>query len=159
MLTIPPFKIIFLKSSLPTHGKKGMQRCKPKITFTESGPKVETQDWAERPAMCSCSSQFRQSAINGKSAFNGMQSCNQASGKMHFHCNHRLRSMPLRSMGDATSGRQKKTNESINSVDNLNKVNRCLARYSPRAITTNRPANRAPKKPAWPGPNWPKMPI
>ena len=33
------------------------------------------------------------------------------------------------------------------------KVNRCLARYSPRATTTNRPANRAPKKPAWPGPN------
>ena len=40
-----------------------------------------------------------------------------------------------------------------------NKVNRCLARYSPRATTTNRPTNRAPKKPAWPGPNWPKMPI
>ena len=39
------------------------------------------------------------------------------------------------------------------------KVNRCLARYSPRATTTNRPTNRAPKKPAWPGPNWPKMPI
>ena len=34
-----------------------------------------------------------------------------------------------------------------------NKVNRCLARYSPRATTTNRPTNRAPKKPAWPGPN------
>ena len=33
------------------------------------------------------------------------------------------------------------------------KVNRCLARYSPRATTTNRPTNRAPKKPAWPGPN------
>ena len=97
-----PFKILFLEFSPPTHGKRGMQRCKPKITFTESGPKVETQDWAERPAMCSCSSQFRQSAINGKSAFNGMQSCNQTSGKMHFHCNHRLRSMPLRSMGDAT---------------------------------------------------------
>ena len=40
-----------------------------------------------------------------------------------------------------------------------NKVNRCLARYSPRATTTNRPTNRAPNKPAWPGPNWPKMPI
>ena len=36
---------------------------------------------------------------------------------------------------------------------NDNKVNRCLARYSPRATTTNRPTNRAPKKPAWPGPN------
>ena len=33
------------------------------------------------------------------------------------------------------------------------KVNRCLARYSPRATTTNRPTNRALKKPAWPGPN------
>ena len=40
-----------------------------------------------------------------------------------------------------------------------NKVNRCLARYSPRATTTNRPANRAPKKPAWPSPYQPKMPI
>ena len=40
-----------------------------------------------------------------------------------------------------------------------NKVKRCLARYSPRATTTNRPTNRAPKKPAWPGQNWPKMPI
>ena len=33
------------------------------------------------------------------------------------------------------------------------KVNRCLARYSQRAITTNRPTNRALNKPAWPGPN------
>ena len=32
-----------------------------------------------------------------------------------------------------------------------NKVNRCLARYSPRATTTNRPTNRALNKPAWPG--------
>ena len=39
------------------------------------------------------------------------------------------------------------------------KVNRCLARYSPCATTTNRPTNRALNKPAWPGPNWPKMPI
>ena len=41
------------------------------------------------------------------------------------------------------------------------KVNRCLARYSPRAKTTNRSfnSNRAPNKPAWPGPIWPKMPI
>ena len=40
----------------------------------------------------------------------------------------------------------------------LNKVNRCLTRYSPRATTTNRPTNRAPNKPAWHGRNWPKMP-
>ena len=39
------------------------------------------------------------------------------------------------------------------------KVNRCLARYSPRATTTSRPTIRAPNKPAWPGHNWPKMPI
>ena len=32
----------------------------------------------------------------------------------------------------------------------LHKVNRCLARYSLRATTTNRPTNRAPNKPAWP---------
>ena len=31
----------------------------------------------------------------------------------------------------------------------FDKVNRCLARYSLRATTTN----RAPNKPAWPGPN------
>ena len=30
------------------------------------------------------------------------------------------------------------------------KVNRCLAKYSPRATTTNRPTNRALNKPAWP---------
>ena len=35
----------------------------------------------------------------------------------------------------------------------INKVNRCLARYSLRAITTNQPTNRALNKPAWPGPN------
>ena len=40
-----------------------------------------------------------------------------------------------------------------------NKVNRCRARYSPRATTTNRPTNKELNKPAWPGPNWPKMPI
>ena len=34
--------------------------------------------------------------------------------------------------------------------NNNNKVNRCLARYSPRATTTNRPINRALNKP---GPN------
>ena len=31
-----------------------------------------------------------------------------------------------------------------------NKVKRCLARYSPRATTTNQPTNRAPNKPARP---------
>ena len=40
-----------------------------------------------------------------------------------------------------------------------NKVNRCLARYSPRATTTNQPINRAPNEPARPGPKWTKMPI
>ena len=30
----------------------------------------------------------------------------------------------------------------------LYKVNRCLARYSPRAITTSQPTNRAPNEPA-----------
>ena len=43
-----------------------------------------------------------------------------------------------------------------NTLSYLYKVNRCLARYSPSATTTNRPSNRAPNKPAWPGPNWPK---
>ena len=43
-------------------------------------------------------------------------------------------------------------NKGNNDNDN-DKVNRCLARYSPRATTTNRPTNRAPNKPAWPGPN------
>ena len=49
----------------------------------------------------------------------------------------------------------------INICNNLvkYKVNRCLARYSPRATTTKRPTNRPPNKPAWPGPNWPKNPI
>ena len=41
----------------------------------------------------------------------------------------------------------------ITIVTKYDKVNRCLARYSLRATTTNRPTNRAPKKPAWPGPN------
>ena len=40
-----------------------------------------------------------------------------------------------------------------------NKVNRCLAIYSPRAITNNQPTNRAPKESARPCPKWPKMPI
>ena len=30
----------------------------------------------------------------------------------------------------------------------LDKVNRCLARYSPRATTTSQPINRAPNEPA-----------
>ena len=39
------------------------------------------------------------------------------------------------------------------------KVNRCLARYSPRATTTSQPINRAPNGPAMVrnanfGPNW-----
>ena len=40
--------------------------------------------------------------------------------------------------------------------ETMDKVNRCLARYSPRAATTNWPTNRALNKPAWPGPNWTK---
>ena len=54
---------------------------------------------------------------------------------------------------------QKKSTINNNNDNNNNKVNRCLARYSPRATTTNRPTNRALNKPAWPGQNWPKMPI
>ena len=49
--------------------------------------------------------------------------------------------------------------ENLPIIHYFNKVNRCLARYSPRATTTNRPTNRAMNKPAWPGPNWPKMPV
>ena len=55
--------------------------------------------------------------------------------------------------------RSKKIHSSINvqsilSDDKvIHKVNRCLARYSPRTTTTNRPTNRALNKPAWPGPN------
>ena len=37
--------------------------------------------------------------------------------------------------------------------DEYDKVNRCLARYSPRATTTNQPTNRAPNGPARPGKN------
>ena len=46
-----------------------------------------------------------------------------------------------------------KININAKSVHAKYKVNRCLARYSPRATTTNQPTNRAPNKPAWPGPN------
>ena len=38
-------------------------------------------------------------------------------------------------------------------LHHIYKVNRCLARYSLRATTTNRPTNRALNKPAGPGPN------
>ena len=44
------------------------------------------------------------------------------------------------------------------------KVNRRLARYSPRATTTNQPTNRAPNEPERPGknakfgPSWAKNP-
>ena len=37
--------------------------------------------------------------------------------------------------------------------ETMDKVNRCLARYSPRAATTNQPTNRAPNEPARPGKN------
>ena len=49
--------------------------------------------------------------------------------------------------------------ENASLVSLRNKVNRCLARYSPRATTTDQPTNRALNKPAWPGPYQPKMPI
>ena len=49
--------------------------------------------------------------------------------------------------------------EKTSPVGIYKKVNRCLARYSPRATTTNRLTNRALNKPAWPGQNWPKMPV
>ena len=41
----------------------------------------------------------------------------------------------------------------IDHILNMYKVNRCLARYSPRATTTNQPTNRAPNEPARPGKN------
>ena len=37
-------------------------------------------------------------------------------------------------------------------VKSFYKVNRCIARYSPRATTANQPTNRAPNEPARPGP-------
>ena len=37
---------------------------------------------------------------------------------------------------------------SFESKVNVNKVNRCLARYSPRATTTSKPINRALNEPA-----------
>ena len=53
----------------------------------------------------------------------------------------------------------KAAKQSPKSAFNCYKVNRCLVRYSRHATITNRPTNRALNKPAWPGPNWPKMPI
>ena len=44
-------------------------------------------------------------------------------------------------------------------ANKYHKVNRCLARYTPRATTTNQSTNRAPNEPAPPGPKWTKMPI
>ena len=44
-------------------------------------------------------------------------------------------------------------------IEFIYKVNRCLARYSPRATTANWPTNRAPNEPVRPGPNRPIMPI
>ena len=44
-------------------------------------------------------------------------------------------------------------------IENINKVNMCLARYSPRATTTNQPTNRALNEPARPGAKLTKMPI
>ena len=41
----------------------------------------------------------------------------------------------------------------------INKVNRCLASYSPRATTTNQTSNRVPNEPLRPGTRWPKIPI
>ena len=59
------------------------------------------------------------------------------------------------------AGSTSRTNRSISRCPFRlpNKVNRCLARYSPRATTTNQPTNRAPNEPARPGPKWTKMPI
>ena len=48
---------------------------------------------------------------------------------------------------------KEKISEFFGIVQVCHKVNRCLARYSPRATTTNRSTNRAQNKPAWPGPN------
>ena len=39
--------------------------------------------------------------------------------------------------------------EKLNTITTvIDKVNRCLARYSPRATTTSQPINRAPNEPA-----------
>ena len=57
------------------------------------------------------------------------------------------------------SGTIFKTHFSFIKFLTLNKVNRCLARYSPRATTTNQPTNRAPNEQARPGSKWPKMSI
>ena len=44
-------------------------------------------------------------------------------------------------------------------INVVHKVNRCRARNSPRATTTNQPTNRAPNESARPGPKWPKLSI
>ena len=44
-------------------------------------------------------------------------------------------------------------------INLVHKVNRCRARNSPHATTTNQPTNRAPNESARPGPKWPKLSI
>ena len=63
------------------------------------------------------------------------------------------RKMNTRSGGIAPTYYTSCEDDDHNNNNNNNKVNRCLARYSPRATTTNLPTNRALNKPAWPGPN------
>ena len=45
-------------------------------------------------------------------------------------------------------GAKEMQNKRKSSQKNTYKVNRCLARYSPRATTTSQPTNRAPYEPA-----------
>ena len=89
-------------------------------------------------------------------------------GEIFCVCRWRWRCNPVHPLSESCTQREgKQTLKAPKSLNTAftwrralyNKVNRCLARYSPRATTTNRPTNRAPKKPAWPGPNWPKIPI
>ena len=53
-------------------------------------------------------------------------------------------------MAGQVTSKQLKNEHTKNSLKKINfyKVNRCLARYSPRATTTNQPTNRALNKPA-----------
>ena len=46
--------------------------------------------------------------------------------------------------------RSKQGHHEFSPNNDEHKVNRCLARYSPRATTTNQPTNRAPNEPARP---------
>ena len=66
------------------------------------------------------------------------------------------RSLPTSSTSSLTSALYKAGRISkpifIVSID-IYKVNRCLARYSPRATTTTQPTNWAPNEPASPGKN------